>query len=156
MSQLVRLEGKHTAQTAHCAVHILCSEKENICCCFLQWGGVSQISHLRRQMVQWWSRQQFCISSDIWRAHLGFFERKYSRWTFQMRWSSEMSGRSTTLISYEPEIVADNTDGDDGQLAKLQEKVKNNQRSCAQITRAPMLHYIRVGSKERGSQTKLT
>ena len=35
-----------------------------------------------------------------------------------------MSGRSTTLISYEPEIVADNTDGDDGQLAKLQEKVK--------------------------------
>ena len=35
-----------------------------------------------------------------------------------------MSGRSTTLISYEPEIVGDNTDGDDGQLAKLQEKVK--------------------------------
>ena len=35
-----------------------------------------------------------------------------------------MSGRSTTLISYEPEIVGDSTDGDDGQLAKLQEKVK--------------------------------
>ena len=49
-----------------------------------------------------------------------------------------MSGRSTTLISYEPPMNnggsyeppmmntagSDNTDGDTGQLAKLQEKVK--------------------------------
>ena len=38
-----------------------------------------------------------------------------------------MSGRSTTLISYEPAMSnagSDNTDGDTGQLAKLQEKVK--------------------------------
>ena len=44
------------------------------------------------------------------------------------RSSSIMSGRSTTLISYEPPAMntagSDNTDGDDGQLAKLQEKVK--------------------------------
>ena len=36
-----------------------------------------------------------------------------------------MSGRSTTLISYEPaNSAADNEDVDTGQLAKLQEKVK--------------------------------
>ena len=35
-----------------------------------------------------------------------------------------MSGRSTTLISYEPaNSAADNEDVDTGQLAKLQEKV---------------------------------
>ena len=41
--------------------------------------------------------------------------------------SATMSGRSTTLISYEPAMSnagSDNTDGDTGQLAKLQEKVK--------------------------------
>ena len=41
--------------------------------------------------------------------------------------SGIMSGRSTTLISYEPAMSnagSDNTDGDTGQLAKLQEKVK--------------------------------
>ena len=44
------------------------------------------------------------------------------------RCSGIMSGRSTTLISYEPPMMSsagsDNTDGDNGQLAKLQEKVK--------------------------------
>ena len=36
-----------------------------------------------------------------------------------------MSGRSTTLISYEPANTAsDDSDVDTGQLAKLQEKVK--------------------------------
>ena len=44
-----------------------------------------------------------------------------------------MSGRSTTLISYEPEIVADNTDGDDGQLAKLQEKVKTTREAVLKL-----------------------
>ena len=42
-----------------------------------------------------------------------------------------MSGRSTTLISYEPEI--DNTDGDDGQLAKLQEKVKTRREAVLKL-----------------------
>ena len=57
------------------------------------------------------------------------------------RCSGIMSGRSTTLISYDPPAMSnaasnisyesamssagsDNTDGDNGQLAKLQEKVK--------------------------------
>jgi len=70
-----------------------------------------------------------------------------------------MSGRSTTLISYEPEIVGDNTDGDDGQLAKLQEKVRALEKQNAALRQSkPTVESVneareRVGNKEEVGET---
>jgi len=64
-----------------------------------------------------------------------------------------MSGRSTTLISYEPAMSnagSDNTDGDTGQLAKLQEKVRALERQNAALRQnKPPVEPSVNGARER-------
>jgi len=60
-----------------------------------------------------------------------------------------MSGRSTTLISYEPaNSAADNEDVDTGQLAKLQEKVRALERQNAALRQSKPA--VEPSERERG------